>query len=741
MRIRMSGSWVLFFGLIASSAQADETSFHDTLFNMNLNELMNVEVVTASATAEQLADAPATMIVLSRNDIERRGYTRLYEVLDDLPGFDQIRLYGDTFVKPYARGFRNAIGDAVLVMIDGQVFNHLFFNTADDILTTPSLEQIERIEVVYGPASSLYGPNAFMGVINLITRNSNADSDALRLSLRGGSLEQRGIDISYQQQLGEWRLSAAAHLFEGQMDYDAADRYPYTSRSLLYDPNGWGGIIFGQMLNYFPAEKPYQSRFFDLRLASNNLEFGAQHLSLRRSYGLMWVWDHYLQGATYWDKPEYAYFARASFDVHPDLHSSSLVRYRLSNVTSNSMEFDVSWLDDNASPDGSSGFYATPQHWSVITSSLSFRQDFTWRLSPRNTLQFGLTLSEETQQTGYVHSNPDWEPLYRTDIYDGRLPIEPEQDLGDLNHFRVQRYGGYLQGRFPLAEHQHLVLGGRYDHHSIFGGDSNLRGGYVGQFGSWTLKALYGQAYNEPNPRQLYGGWAGSGSNVALQPEQSETLEFSAGYTKTRWSLSANTYWVRNKSVILNTPEGARNLGTQDIIALELHPQWLLATPGATEIKLWAHLAHNFKQSNSPWVPVANVANSNDLPDIARTKIHFGQTLSLTEHRFITLKGRYIGKRFTPASNPVGQLGSYLLLDLYAQTGWQLANDSTLSLGLKINNLLDRHYALPGMRSGGAGLIPPAFNADGHYVGSQNYDPSLLPQAGRTLELMLSYRY
>lgn len=70
----------------------------------DLLEVLNTPVVSASKSREYLREAPATLIVITRADLQARGYTTFFQILDDLPGFDQMTLYGDTFVKPYARG-------------------------------------------------------------------------------------------------------------------------------------------------------------------------------------------------------------------------------------------------------------------------------------------------------------------------------------------------------------------------------------------------------------------------------------------------------------------------------------------------------------------------------------------------------------------------------------------------------------------------------------------------------------
>lgn len=706
----------------------------------DLLEVLNTPVVSASKSRESLRDAPATLIVITRADLQARGYTKFYEILDDLPGFDQMTLYGDTFVKPYARGFRNAIGDSILLMIDGQVFNHLWYNTIDEPLTTLPLTNIQQIEVVYGPASAVYGPNAFMGVINVITSRGGGKTQEASVDLIAGSLNQHGVDASFLQRLGDWRLSLGSRIYHGDMDGKAANRYVYTSGAVFLDPNGWGRTIFGKLLDRWRTEatSPYTSRAFDLRLAHGGFEFGIQHMAVRSGYGLFWSWDHYLPKSAVWEQPEWAFFTKYEHAFTPNLNTNAVVRYRRSNTSNESVDYEVDWLKSADAPGGVRGFWVRPENWSVANSSLSFTQDFNWKASPSLSLNFGFLLSEEILQRTY-ESNNKVGYLYLSSQADYSLdPPKPSQELANANHNGILRRGIYLQMRYRMGRHQSLLLGGRNDWHSAFRGASTLRAGYLGEWGGWAVKALYGQAYQEPNSRLLFGGWAGAGSSPTLEPERSNTSEVSVGYTQSRWSLLADLYQVRNANIILSIPGGARNVGLTKVTALDVHAQFLIPGARGKEQKIWAYATHHFKQTSGPYLENANVMNSDEVPDIAKDAFRVGWTASFPGDMTVTLRGRYFGPRKTVATNPVGRIPAYQVVDAYFEAGLRVKG---LSMGLKITNLLGEKYEQPGLRNASAGVQPPGFNSDGDYEGSRGYNSSLLPQAGRAFEAMVRYRF
>ena len=98
------------------------------LLELSLEELLSVEVVSASNKAELLNRAPATVIVITEEEINERGYFELYDVLNDLPGFDMSRAFGDDNYYAYVRGYRKTTSDQMLLMIDGIIMNHLYNN-------------------------------------------------------------------------------------------------------------------------------------------------------------------------------------------------------------------------------------------------------------------------------------------------------------------------------------------------------------------------------------------------------------------------------------------------------------------------------------------------------------------------------------------------------------------------------------------------------------------------------------
>src|SRR5438128_1498729 len=164
----------------AAAAVEDFTS-------LSLEELMKVEVTTASKTPQTLMRTAAAAFVITQDDIRRSGATNIPEMLRMVPGIDVARVNASTYAIS-ARGFNGVYATKLLVLIDGRsVYTPLFSGVQWDLQDT-MLEDIERIEIIRGPGGTLWGANAFSGVINIITKSA-ADTQGGLAVARAGNLE------------------------------------------------------------------------------------------------------------------------------------------------------------------------------------------------------------------------------------------------------------------------------------------------------------------------------------------------------------------------------------------------------------------------------------------------------------------------------------------------------------------------------------------------------------------------
>jgi len=144
----------------------------DDLTKLGVDELFSVQVTSVGRKAQRISKAPASVFVLTAEDIKRSGATSIPEALRWVPGLTVLSLDDRSWVVSI-RGSARMYSDKILVMIDGRsLYMPLFSGVIWDAIDVP-LGDVERIEVVRGPGAVMWGPNAVNGVINIITRKAS----------------------------------------------------------------------------------------------------------------------------------------------------------------------------------------------------------------------------------------------------------------------------------------------------------------------------------------------------------------------------------------------------------------------------------------------------------------------------------------------------------------------------------------------------------------------------------------
>ena len=202
------------------------------LAELSLEELMDVEVTSASRKPQRAGDVAAAVFVITQDDIRRSGATSVREVLRMAPGVEVARIDSNKWAVT-ARGFNGRFANKLLVLLDGRsMYTRLFSGVFWDTLET-DLADIERIEVIRGPGAAVWGANAVNGVINIITKPAT-ETQGVTASVGAGG-EERGFgSVRYGGEFGEsqghYRIygkylnrDAGVNAFTGQPSGDAWD--------------------------------------------------------------------------------------------------------------------------------------------------------------------------------------------------------------------------------------------------------------------------------------------------------------------------------------------------------------------------------------------------------------------------------------------------------------------------------------------------------------------------------------
>ncbi|MBN1117736.1 MAG: TonB-dependent receptor plug domain-containing protein [Bacteroidales bacterium] len=188
--------WIFFAlfvtGISSLSAQEKE------IFNLSLEELMNVQVVSSSKATEKATDIPASVVVITREEIKDLGYHNLTDILSSVTGLYLVEQYNWSGMKGFGvRGyFTEGSFTNMVIMVDGSpVLREGYNNQYIMPRANVPVEAIDRIEIIRGPMSVIYGENAFFGAINIITLEDKKTSTDNIVSMKFGSNSTRQLFI------------------------------------------------------------------------------------------------------------------------------------------------------------------------------------------------------------------------------------------------------------------------------------------------------------------------------------------------------------------------------------------------------------------------------------------------------------------------------------------------------------------------------------------------------------------
>jgi iron complex outermembrane recepter protein len=208
--------------LLPLTAAAAAATSATGLADLSLEELGKISVTSVSGHAEPLADAAASVYVITAEDIRRSGYKTLPEALRLAPNLQVARIDTGEYAVT-ARGFNNSIGNKLLVLIDGRTVYAPFYSGVLWDQQDVVLEDIDRIEVISGPGGTLWGTNAVNGVINVVTRSSAQTQSGLAAVATGTG--ESDATLRYGGALG-----------------DAGHFRVYAKRWLLFDTKSLEGV-------------------------------------------------------------------------------------------------------------------------------------------------------------------------------------------------------------------------------------------------------------------------------------------------------------------------------------------------------------------------------------------------------------------------------------------------------------------------------------------------------------------
>ncbi len=687
-------------------------------FDLSLEELLNIDIVTASKFSEPVSETPATVFVITSTTLQRRGYTSLSEVLNDIPGYDIAANYGNLNQLAYARGNRTgSYNERTMLMIDGVESNILYAQNMNISSDFP-ISAIERIEIIYGPASAIYGPNVFSGIINIITKLvsdlENKTGKAYVQNGVGDNNTQFG-EITYIAKYEPLEIMASYRRYKSNM-FDMTNRPGYFSQDLFGNSELWGPYT-----EYYPEfDNSVDDHAFLGKLKFKDLEFGYNHLLTKHGNGSEYPYDKTLP-TTNWKFGRDILYLRYKSSVGEKFNLSFLGTYQYSGSLPENF-WAQGW---NATDDWNSERTVEMLTWKYMSKKWSLYEDFEYQALLNWKISGGLKLSSAEFQKSYEYAYSDrtvWIPGQQWTDPAILFPYPIGSGTTPGNTFIDVEWGGFVQSKLLLLNDRlSFVAGLRYDKNEIHGEIYSPRIGATYAFtDNLSVKTSYGEGFQTPAPRNLYGGWGGLTVNPDLKPDMIQAVDFGVLSTFSDFGFEVTLFNNR----ITNSIFQGENLPTKNIWGAECKINYILISDGQTVNNASIHL--NYSYVNALYAEVrtntATGRSSDKIGDIAPHKFNLIVNADLFKYLHINVRMNYVDKRPTILSNPIEEVDAFFVTNL----NFQIINlfGDKLKIFFNVNNVFDEEYYHPGMDAANAGedLSTPS---DGWYS-------SRLPQPGRS---------
>jgi iron complex outermembrane receptor protein len=459
----------------------------EALTEMNLEDLMQVTVYGASKFEQPLSEAPSSVSIITADQIRKYGFRTLADVLQSLRGFFITNDRNYTYLGVRGFGPSGDYNSRILVLVDGHRINENIYDSvyiSNEFILDVDL--IDRMEVIRGPGSSLYGDNAFFGVINIITRKGK-QFKGVELSGLGGNQETYKGRISYGNRFAnglEMLVSGTVYGSEG----DESLYYP--AYDPLLNPDNLRAANDGTA-NHLDYERS-QSFFASFSLADVTLTSAF----VNRVKGVPTA-----SYSTLFDDSRYQYTDRRWY---ADLKYQHTFPHQL-NVQGRLFYDQYFYFSDNP--------YQPPPDTYI-------NKDSAWNSWWGGDLQLSTVLFDKHRLIAGAEFQDNVRQRFQN--YD----VDPYLLNLDLNR-PTSKVGLYLQDEYSILSNLILNLGVRYDYFNTFGSTVNPRVGLIYlPVAKTSLKLLYGSAFRAPNTYELYyeDGVYQKG-NPDLEPEKLQGLE------------------------------------------------------------------------------------------------------------------------------------------------------------------------------------------------------------------------
>ena len=629
---------------------------------LTLIQLMETDIATKTALLD-MDDAPGVVTVLRGEDLSARGVRTVSDALTLVPGLD-ITIDNLGVADPIVRGvggILTGVSGKLKVMLNGIDMNSTLTGTAESVYRI-AIEQVDRIEIIRGPGSAIYGEYAYAGVINVVTRG-----DGKRVFARYGSFDTvtggglysyvspRGLRLSVN--VGGW-ITAGDDI--------------QTGKDILYGPLNQGPISNAPGLSNEKGKNATAVMALDYRGLSLNLQYtdngSGDHFGVENALS---SGSNDTPVKNTWWQGQLKY----TWDIMPSLHAEAKGGWKKWILEFDNLEIF---------PPGFLGVYPAGQ---IASTHYEEKRGYgglelTWKGLEKHTVLLGMEHSRTTMGDARSKLN-----FFAGSTIPGTslpIPLPGFQSFPGVGLERDKsRYinSAFIQDQFTVSDRFVITGGVRYDHYSDAGNSLNPRLAAVYEISDrHILKAQYGRAFRPPTFTELYSITPTALGNPNIDPETIDTVELNYIYKTPTTVLRGTAYHSDLKDFIVLSDRRFSNSGGARLngVDLEWEQQW------GEKLKLDANLSY---------LDTEDEDTGRELEGAANWMGNIGLIYQPRPDYSLNLQYRYVGKRHRAPVDPRDRLDSYHTLDFTASAFNLGTPGLTLRGGVK--NVFDNDVVHP----------------------------------------------